>query len=401
MVFKGLGFSASWRHGLTVFAACAVVAACGAPNDAPEGVAGSSVKTVDLPHTPVKWQSIGNCWVYAALGWLESQVLASSGEALDLSETYITYRHFERQLLSDTPLDELQTGGFWRESVRLMLDYGVMKEGDFVPGEEGSTKSPTQALALDTLNRSLQKGALSRDRSPDVVRAELDAAFGVRLQDVADKIVSLDQLSLGRDAEGNPRTARSEITQWTESRWPLNWSSYPSTESQLPLDVRGKLSPQQSELLQRVKRALNDGHPVIMNWWVDFNALDATGAFDLETVRLAGPGRQGYHSTVIEDYVAFGVDPDTGTSFRIGEGEASPEDKLLAERFGNIEYFVIKNSWGGAERPDRSSYARFGEKGYAKLNANYLFGWMKLLDDSGEYSRPETGLNGFVLPVGY
>lgn len=387
---------------LSVTAACLVtINACGSQPDTAVG-SGSEIKTVDLPHTQVKWQSIGNCWLYSALGWAESLVLASTGQELNLSETYLTYRHFERQLLSGEAVGEINTGGFWRESVRLMLEHGVLREGDFIADEADATFSKAQAQALEILNTSLREGVLARDRSPQTVRAELDAAFGVKLSDVSRKIVRLDQISLGQDASGNPRTLRSEILKWTETRWPINWSTYPAAESQLPLDVAGKLSSQQQELLGRVKRALNDGHPVIMNWWVDFHALDDSGIFDLENVRQRGPGRQGYHSTVIEDYVVSGTDPSTGRRFLVGEGEATPADKKLAELYGTIEYFVIKNSWGGDERPDRPSYSRFGVKGYSRLNANYLFGWMSLKQEGTDiFERPETGLTGFVLPAGY
>ena len=385
-----------------VLAAAVLLLTMGCSYPSNGGESGSDIKTVDLPHTQVKWQSIGNCWLYAALGWAESEFLAATGRELNLSETYLTYRHFEVQLLSGEALDEVNTGGFWRESVRLMLDYGVMREGDFIPDEAEATFSKVQSKALEAINTSLKTGVLSRDRSPAAIRSELDAAFGVTLSSLAGSIVPLDRITLGRDAAGQTRTLRSEILKWTETRWPLNWNTYPSSEAQLPLDVGGTLSAQQIDLLRRVKRALNDGRPVIMNWWVDFNGLDETGTFDLDNVRVAGPGRQGFHSTVIEDYVVTGIDPATGKTFTVGEGEASPEAKRLAEAYGNIDYFIVKNSWGGAERPDRPSYSRFGEKGYSRLNANYLLGWMSLKDEeTGEFDRPQTGLTGFILPAGY
>lgn len=370
-------------------------AACGAsPTQS-----GSSLKTVDLPHSQVKWQSIGNCWAYAALGWVESKYLKANNQEINLSETYMTYRHFERQLLGNPGLEEINTGGSWRQSSQIMISSGVMMEGDFVPDEASKTFSQTQSQALDHLNASLKSGILKSDRSPATVRAELDAAFGVRLADVRSKILPVSSLSLGRNPDGSPRTVRSELENWNSFSWPNDWTGYP-TESQLPLSKADKLNAAQKDLLQRVKRALNDGHPVVMNWWVDFNGLDETGTFDLANVQAKGPGRQGYHSTVIEDYVVSGVNPQTGEAFRVEEGEASPELKKLAALYGQIDYIVVKNSWGGAERPNRPSYSRFGVKGYARLNASYLFGWMRQ-EEEGVYQGPETGLTGFVLPAGY
>ena len=60
----------------------------------------SSLDTVNIPHSSVKWQSIGNCWAYAALGWVESMLLR--GPELvqpNFSETYVTYPHYELQLM--------------------------------------------------------------------------------------------------------------------------------------------------------------------------------------------------------------------------------------------------------------------------------------------------------------
>jgi hypothetical protein len=368
---------------MSVFA-LASLAACGAPNPASE----SAIRTVDLPHTPVKWQSIGNCWLYAALGWVESKVLDQTNETMDLSETYLTYRYFEEQLTSRHLIAELTTGGNWRDSVRLMQKYGVMQEGDFIAAEEGVTFSKAQAQAVAYLNSSLASGRLSIDRSLTIVRAELDTAFGVQLDDVTSKIIRLETLGVAAD-----------IGRWNEIRWPTNWNTIPN-EKQLPLDVNSQITAAQEQLLRRVMQALNDGHPVLINWWVDFNGLDATGTFDLSNVKRLGSGRQGYHSTVLEDYVVSGIDPTTGSRFYIGEGEATEADKDLARRYGNLEYFVVKNSWGGAERPDRPSYDRFGTKGYSRLNASYLFGWMRM-EEAGSFTGAETGLTGFVLPPGY
>lgn len=359
---------------------------------------GSSVKVVDIPQSQVKWQSIGNCWVYAAVGWIESQVLKHTGQELNISESYLSYRYFESQLMSGRIMTEVRTGGFWQESKRLVLTYGLINEGDFIPAEGDNTFSAAQDRAVKYLNNSLQNGFLKDDRSAAMVRAELDAAFGVNLADVQSKIYKASDLVLGLNPDGSLKTIDSEIRGWNRVNFPIDYVNYPS-ESELPV-VKGSLTSAQKNILQRVKRALNDGHPVVMNWWVDFNGLDENGIFSLENVVEKGSGRQGYHQTVIEDYVVSGVNLETGESFFFGEGDVTFEQKRIAELYGEIEYFVIKNSWGGAERLNRPSYARFGEKGYSRLEASYLFGWMKQEED-GEFQGAEMGLGGFILPAGY
>ena len=155
-------------------------------------IALSSTKTVNLPHTPVKWQSIGNCWAYAAAGWIESLMLRTDEQdVIDVSETYITYRHYEQQL-AYTFDDELETGGSFQQATRLILTYGLMTEADFAPDEANSTKSERQKQATNILNESIAFGPLSRSRSKAVVRAELDRAFGVNMKELEDKINSFE-----------------------------------------------------------------------------------------------------------------------------------------------------------------------------------------------------------------
>ena len=112
-------------------------------------------------------------------------------------------------------------------------------------------------------------------------------------------------------------------------------------------------------------RALNDGEPVVLEWFVDFNAMDYRGIFSLDQLAYNGVGRQGFHQTVIEDYVVELVDPQTGEVYgEIGEGEVSEEQQELAVRHGRFKYLIVKNSWG-ANRPDRGSYTVDGEKGFS------------------------------------
>ena len=49
---------------MTLTAACSGLENAGSSigHNPVQPIALSSTKTVNLPHTPVKWQSIGNCW---------------------------------------------------------------------------------------------------------------------------------------------------------------------------------------------------------------------------------------------------------------------------------------------------------------------------------------------------
>ncbi len=140
-------------------------------------------------------------------------------------------------------------------------------------------------------------------------------------------------------------------------------------------------------------RAMNDGHPVIVSWLVDFNALDANGNFTLAQLTTAGtPGRQGGHLTVAEDYTVDNV-PGFGS---LGIGMLSAAQRSAAVN-GTLNFLRIKNSWG-TDRPDRASH-----NGYYDLYATYLNGpiaW-KTSEMPMASTRPQAPLDQAILPPGY
>lgn len=356
----------------------------------------TSVKTTDFPQTNVKWQAIGNCWAYATHAWAESLSLLGSGgsKTLNLSESYHTYRYFQDQLQRPY-VTEVQTGGTFAKSMSLFLNYGTMYEGDFLPNEANLDKSETQARAEIYINTSLKSGPLNLSRSPETIISELNNAFGVNINAIASKIIPASAIQLGTSTIRKFSLDEAART-WTDVDWPQETYNLPNN-----LPAVATLSQSRTQILRRVMRAMNDGHPVIMSWFVDFNAFTSEGVFDLEELKKNGPGKQGYHMTVLEDYGVSGVNPFTGSEFKIGEGEATYDQKNLAHKFGNIDYFIAKNSWGGATRIDRPSYSRFGEKGYVKLNGDYLFSWFKKFDEAKVFTGNTAGLTSFALPPGY
>jgi hypothetical protein len=366
----------------------------------------SSISTVNLPQSSIKQQSIGNCWLYATVGWIESLALkASNGEnSLNLSESYLTYWFFYESLMEDIPTGKIGTGGFFQWGVDLVARHGVMNEGDFIPTEADMPLSAIQRSAEQTINASLASGPLaslrtkilSDEEKSAIIMDELNKAFGVNMASLKPNVIVPSKIKVGVTAEGTPLTL-SQVTKRSQYQWQT--VSFPSNQWSLsgpnPVTTLGR-SPQQETILRRVKAAMNDGHPVLISWYVDFNALKA-GEFSITNLLAAGkPGRSGGHITVLEDYVASGVNPETGAAFTTGEGEVSPEDKALALKYGNIDYFMVKNSWG--EKPD-SSYMRDGTYGYHKIMASYAFGWIPGGPESGGNSN--FGIDAFILPPGY
>lgn len=381
------------------FCACALTLICSC--ELGRDNATSAPTTVDLPQSNPKWQSIGNCWVYAVASWIESVALRDTGVLLNVSESYITYRHFEEQL-NQNSTTKISTGGSWQQAKYLLNKYGVMSEGDFISSEAEVTYSAAQKRAVAALDKSLAEGALSQSRSSEIIRSELDAAFGVKLADVEAKIVPASNFRVSVSEAGNTVSLRSLMNNWKEVSFDYDFEHAPTSRDALPQEAN-RLSPRRLETLKRIKRALNKHEPVIMSWYVDFNALNDSGAFNLDTLKDSGrTGRQGWHMIVIEDYVVEGTNPATGERFSVGEGEATNEEKRLAAEFGDIKYLVIKNSWGGSERYDRSSYSRDGVAGYHKIFANYLFSWIEARNEETlEYEGINAIVSDFVIPNGY
>lgn len=364
-----------------------------------EGVTDASVENItDVSQTAVKRQSIGNCWLYACVGWAESLYKTHNKVELNLSESYLTYWHWFEQIANgEVSNSELSTGGGFGNAVELMSRYGLMDEGAFIPTEATAVRSEAQKKALDYINNSLKTGALKTStarRSRTTVRKELNIAFGLE-----PKVVSLldtvfgtsvkrtldkstiaipansglkrtKEFAVGAPASGSttPTTLADAIGK-AKSSWDLDsrtgtnaWSeiSWPSSASA------------QRTFLKRVQRALHEAQPVIISWYVDFNAMGKDSAFREPPATI---GRQGGHMTLLEDYQITNV-PGFGTLKAGTAATQAQKDAALADT-ATIEFLRIKNSWG-VDRVDPSGTGQF--LGYHDLYMKYLVGPVKKCD---------------------
>ena len=391
-----------------------------------EEVAASEDAIVDIDNSRVKRQSIGNCWLYATASWAESIAKQVPGAyEVNMSESYWTYWHWFDQIANGSTTEEISTGGWYATAAEIIARYGVMYEGSFIPSEASAEMSLRQKTALDTMNASLKTGALStpearRDRV--LVRKELDKAFqlapnvvtqlnrvfGTGVTRTLDRsTVSTRFTSIRRASDIKVRLPDPDTKQpvtvslqdaigtrsssyWTRTgRYAWQMTSYPSSSWS---------TTARRSMLARVQKAMHDKQPVIMSWYVDFNALDPQGRF---AAPPETPGRQGGHMVVVEDYQINDV-PGFGT-LKAGVLETRPEALQAAlSPSAKIEFIRIKNSWG-SYRPDRE----FVLPGYHDLYMKYLDGPVKHCtqkdDDTGSTDdcRDDTPLNDFVLPAGY
>jgi hypothetical protein len=397
----------------------------------PEAPGAYQFAIVDVPHTTVERQSIGNCWLYAQASWVESLQLSAKlateadPEELDVSQSYWTYWHWFDQVTGYMYDDEISTGGGQWKSNALVRERGLMLEADFVPEDALNEMSYRQSSALSKINTELKSGALStREAREDGelvrkvfddawnlsadVRATLDQVFGkdgemtlrtgadltgTKIIDPADVTVKYSKRKPTGETDTVEGTLLDAIKDWSEAR-------YPYTESQ------------RRPFLERVQRALHDRQPVVITWDVDFNALenddaDRAGSFNMQTLTDAGgPGHQGGHMTVLEDYAAITDDYGLIEAAKTLDPD-DPQDaaKIQALLLPTTEITLLrtKNSWG-ANRPDRE-FAK-GFPGYHDLWMDYLNGPIKFcpsVDDKTDENctGESTPLRTVMLPPGY
>ncbi len=396
-------------------ALASLAAGCGDDTQSSQG------DITDVKNSSVKNQSIGNCWIYATLGWAESLHLTHSGEELNLSESWVSYWHWYEEIAGAPPglvalakldKEQLSTGGWFGLAGEIVRRYGVIAEGKFIPEEAEAARSSRQSQAQNAINASLKTGALMSvtaraDRK--LVRAELDKAWGLAPTVIAslDKVYGdtvsrslltsgisipsdsgiqfIREITVGRnitlaDAFGEPSSSYNVLQRKGKYAW--NEVSYPSTAT-------GR-----RDLQRRMQAAMHEGMPVIMSWFVDFAAMTGTRFLAPPT----SPGQQGGHMTVVEDYQVTQV-PGFGT---LAAGTLVTDPKALAAALdpkATIEFIRIKNSWGLGLAPNESG-AEF--RGYYDLYAAYLDASLtKCTEANGDKCGTKSqvgGLTSFVLP---
>ncbi len=406
---------------LVVSLGSALAIGCAAPSDQVP-VASGSDDIVDVPQTDVERQSIGNCWIYAHASWVESMHKAATGESFDVSQSYWTYWHWFDQLTAGSAT-QISTGGNWQTANGIVRKYGLAPESSFIPADTATETSTRQASALAAVNESLTNGALktlSARRDKALVRKELDRAWalGAEVSATLDRVFGADVSRTFTSTTSRADASGTELVRAEDFV-----VSYPSAPGAVP--AQRKLTQAMSEWRQayyasadrrafqvRIQRALHDAQPVIITWFVDFNALESRdtperGSFNLPTLTELGPGRQGGHMTVIDDYQAKLADGRVlaaGTTL----DPSNANDKTLLDTAllpsTEVEFFRVKNSWGAA-RPDRAFAP--GMPGYHDLHLDYLDGPVKKCierdgtTDTSSCPSTTVPLQNVVLPPGY
>lgn len=396
-------------------------AACGAgTNERDDPSAASTEEITGVSHSPVKNQTIGNCWVYTTIGWVEALNKGATSVAPDYSESYLTYwSWFEEIVNGGSRRTEIDGAGSWTTGIEMLSRYGILREKDFIPEESGAIESARQATALATVNLALKSGELMtlgarHDRAK--VRDVLDRAFELRPLMVAALDATFGR-SVSRTLNRNVQPTEGGILRTNEvpvrlkdgpTKAPFTgrlsdaigtgrWDVPREGPHAWNVVVMPVTKPARRNFERRVQAALHDAHPVAIGWWVDFNALNDQSEFKLETVKSKGPGSQGGHMTVLHDYQA--EVPSVGL-LEVGVTATPAQMTAALSTDTKIIFWRTKNSWG----IDPAS--TIDPAGYYDLYTDYMMGPIQLCDqvmDASDLAHcvMETPWTDALLPPGY
>ncbi|MDB4996717.1 MAG: hypothetical protein JWM74_4149 [Myxococcaceae bacterium] len=402
--------------------ACAFAIGCTAITSDQGPVASGSEDIVSVPQTDLERQSIGNTWIYAHVTWVESMHATATGEAFDVSASYWTYWHWFDQVAGGVATT-LSTGGNWETANGIVRKYGLAHERAFVVADATIDMSARQASALAVVNASLQTGALSvpgarKDKA--LVRKELDRAWalGADVTSMLDRVFGADVSRTFSSLTSPADPTGTDIQRAAD--FAVAYATAPGTPNvQRHLDqamrewrqVYYAAADRRSTQI-RVQQALHDAQPVLLTWFVDFNALEdrdngRLGSFNMTTLNELGSGVQGGDMTVIDGYRAKLAD---GRTLEAGQtlDPTKPEDKSLLDTAllpsTQVELFRVKNAWGSAH-PERAFAP--GMPAYNDLALDYLDGPVKKcvqrngVTDTTSCPTTTTPLQNVVLPPGY
>jgi len=422
------------KLGFVALVALSSFAGCSAASDAAiEDTAEAEEAIVDVPHTAVERQSIGNCWLYAHATWIESMRKSETNEDFDVSQSYWTYWHWFDQIIGRAGWlsgNEIGTGGTWQTANNIVKRYGIVAEKDFVPADLANEMSSRQSSALAAINTALKSGALRTSaarRNAKLVRDELDKAWGLTPEVVTyldkafgeggEKTLAGTGRNNRASAAGTPilPAATFKVKYANGARITSGTVATAMSEWREVYYSRGSRAFHTS-----VQKALHARQPVIITWDVDFNAMDSrpqlngepnplVGSFTRELVKELGPGRQGGHMTVLEDYEAkLGTGEVLKAGVTLDPSRTADAEKLASalKPDTKISFYRVKNSWGAA-RIDRGFVP--GMPGYHDLHMSYLDGPIEQCsetEDAVPYAERgcrdgNTPLSNVVIPPGF
>ncbi len=344
---------------------------------------------VGVPQTDVERQSIGLSWLWSYGDWVKTM---HGGSDLDPSPAYWAYWHWFDQIANGYSAT-IATGGNWQTANGIVSKYGLMSNAPFLAGGDSDPAKREQA-ALAAINASLVNGPLAstvtrRDRL--AVRRELDRAWGLSpdvsatLDRVFGDHVTQTFLPTAKqpDYAGTPVTSAADVAVSYRTAPMAAARQKHLSDAMHEWRTAYFTAAQSDAYLARVQAAVADGQPVLLTWFVDFDALEVRdngrlGAFNLRTLDELGPGAQGGHTVVVQ--------------------------AVTTDATSRLQALRVPNMWGAAH-PDRAFMP--GMLDTHDLWLDYLASPIKRCverdgsTDTSSCPYTQVPLQDVVLPPGY
>lgn len=329
----------------------------------------SSTSTVDVPQTPIADQEyVGFCWAYSTVALIESDYKTRTGQEIRLSPEAIgfyrmatgIYRATRAQNAADV-LALILPGGlegyFLKQSdgggdaLDLVQKYGVVPEAvwSFKFDEKGKAGKVTRAIELE-LVRVLTEKLWHRRPASEITMDEIIN----RVMTAKGAFPSAPPASF--DVGGKDMTAPDFLQ--------VKLGFHPEKYGALTIATDADLD----RLIRGIKRSLVRGVSVPIGIPVNMDRLhsDAFSGKDVDLNDKQNFVRDGAHAILITDFVNKGG--------KRGALSGAAIEAELNKPSSELDYLVVKNSWGTKIRKNKAGDEIGSKTGYFTIDREYLQG---------------------------
>lgn len=328
----------------------------------------SQLNTVNLPQTDAKAQGgVGFCWSYATIGLTEATALTRDGKTYDLSEeaigfyriaeelSYLSKNFTAEQLATPDMVRDVGTEGITGSDFLFhdrQKHYGKWPSGLELVKKYGVTPESVWSVKFANLPGGDGEGSIAISNIIDrfvAFKAANDTADCCDVQTLAENIMVAPAGELGFpsippttfEVDGQQQTALGLLRANFDLKNPEFYDVVTATSTK-DFDT----------FVQKTKLALAAGETVPLEFsadakYMDFENNTFTGIYNADGAAMMGLdpsdtafNLNGGHVVLITDFVNVGGKP----------GLVSDADKAaaVAAAPSELDYFVVKNSWGPA-----------------------------------------------------
>lgn len=341
----------------------------------------------ELPTTSIKNQfRSGTCWCYAALSFVESEILREKGDSLDLSEMFVVGKSYRDRAVKYVRLDghlNFGAGSSFGDVLHVIEDYGIVPQ-EAMPGMNYGTEMPEQA-ELDAALKGYVE-AIAKNPNKKLTTAWLNGFDGIVAAYLGDYPSEFEVNGKKytpesyRDALGFDVKDYVNLSSFTHHPFyeqfiievPDNWrwdSAY-----NLPID----------ELMEVMYNAIDKGYSIAWGSDVSEKGFTRSGiaTMPVEKKKKAAAGsdqekwvgksteenKEEAKPELPEEVIATQEMRQDGYDRKTTTDDHGMHIYGLAQDQNGTKYFMVKNSWGEAGKYKGIWYASDAFVRYKTLN---------------------------------